>query len=61
LQFSPDMPAGTTKYLQPGLVTYLASFDPVRTTALRLIGWAGGHPVDAPPEYGTTLTELTIH
>ena len=61
LQLSPDMPAGTTKYLQPGLVTYLASFDPVRTTALRLIGWAGGHPVDAPPEYGTTLTELTIH
>ena len=61
LEFTPDMPSGTSKYLQPGLVTYLASFDPVSTTAIRLAGWAGGHPVDAPTEYGTTLTELTAH
>ena len=61
LEFTPDMPSGTSKYLQPGLVTYLASFQRVNTTAIRLAGWAGGHPVDAPPTYGTTLTELTAH
>jgi len=61
LEFTPNMPSGTSKYLQPGLVTYLVTFESVNTTAIRLVGWAGGHPVDAPPEYGTTLTELTAH
>ncbi len=61
LIISPEPPSGTSKYLQPGLVTYLVTFDQVETTAIRLIGLSGGHPVDAPPTYGTTLTELSVH
>jgi len=61
LEISPDLPDGTTKYLQPGLVSYLMQFEPVATDAIRLIGMSGGDPVDAPPTFGSTLTELSVH
>jgi len=61
LSWSPEFPSGESKYLQPGFVTYLASFDTVETQGVRIIGWSGGDPVDAPPTYGTAVTEVTVH
>ena len=61
LEITPDYPAGTSKYLQPGLVTFAATFDAIQTQGVRLIGWSGGHAVDGPPTFGTTLVELPAH
>lgn len=61
LSIDPPFPAGDSKYLQPGFVAYDFSFDQVITTAVRIVGTAGGHPVDAPPTYGSIVSELTVH
>lgn len=57
----PEPPDGSSKYLQPGFVTYAVTFDPVVTRGVRLAGWSGGHAVDGPPLFGTTLVELSVH
>lgn len=57
----PEPPDGRSKYLQPGFVTYAVTFDPVETRGVRLAGWSGGHAVDGPPQFGTTLVELSVH
>jgi len=57
----PTPPDGTSKYLQPGLVSYGISFPTVTTKAIRLVAESGGHAVDQPPTFGTTLTELSVH
>lgn len=61
LTWSPSFPGGETKYLQPGFVTYLATFESVETHGIRIIGWSGGDPVDGPPTFGTAISELTVH
>lgn len=61
MTWSPSFPEGETKYLQPGFVTYLATFEEVESVAIRVIGWSGGDPVDAAPTYGTAITELSVH
>ncbi len=61
LAWSPSFPEGNTKYLQPGFVTYVASFESIEARRIRLAGWSGGDPVDGPPTYGTAITELTVH
>jgi hypothetical protein len=57
----PPFPKGESKYLQPGFVGYDFRFQTVRTNAIRLVGDAGGDPVDAPPTYGSAVSELTVH
>jgi hypothetical protein len=57
----PPFPDGESKYLQPGFVSYDLRFEPVRTAAIRVLGLAGGDPVDGPPTYGTAVSELTVH
>jgi len=61
LTINPPFPSGDSKYLQPGMVDYDFQFLPVWTTAIRIAGMAGGHPVDFPPEYGSAVAELTVH
>ncbi|NNE46307.1 MAG: ADP-ribosylglycohydrolase family protein [Rhodothermales bacterium] len=61
LSIDPSFPKGETKYLQPGFVGYDFRFQTVRTNAIRLVGVAGGDPVDAPPMYGSAISELTVH
>ena len=61
LRITPPLPAGDSKYLQPGMVGYDLRFAPERTDAIRIVGTAGGHPVDQPPTYGSSVAELTVH
>ncbi len=61
LVISPQFPSGNSKYLQPGMVGYDFRFSRVTTAAIRITGTAGGHPVDAPPTYGSAVSELTVH
>ncbi len=61
LTVEPPFPEGRSKYLQPGFVSYDLRFERVRTAAIRIVGQAGGDPVDGPPTYGTTMSELTVH
>jgi hypothetical protein len=61
LAIMPPLPAGDSKYLQPGLVGYDLRFNSVSTRAVRIVGMAGGHPVDSPPIFGSAVSELTAH
>ncbi|MEM6782404.1 MAG: ADP-ribosylglycohydrolase family protein [Bacteroidota bacterium] len=61
LAIDPPFPPGVSKYLQPGMVAYDLRFDPVETTAVRVVGTAGGHPVDGPPTFGSSIAELSVH
>jgi hypothetical protein len=39
---SPELPAGTERFNRPHFVEYLLAFEPVETTAIRMIGDTGG-------------------
>ena len=35
--------------------------SPYLVEEFELTGTAGGHPVDAPPRYGSIISEITVH
>ena len=61
LVIDPPMPAGDSKYLHRSFVGYDLRFQPVLSRGIRITGTAGGHPVDAPPRYGSIISEITVH
>jgi len=42
LVISPELPPGKERYNRPNFVEYLLAFEPVETTAIRMIGETGG-------------------
>ena len=62
LVISPSLMPGEERFNKPHFVEYLLAFKPVKTTAIRLIGDAGGveHWYSAFTRF-TSITELTVH
>jgi len=62
LQIYPPLPGGNQPFNKPHFVEYLLAFQPVKTTAIRLIGEAGGtkHWFSKLTHF-TSISELTVH
>ena len=59
---SPPLPAGPLPFNKPHFVEYLLAFRPVETTAVRIIGDAGGTDHwRSSRTYFTSISELTVH
>ena len=59
---SPPLPAGPLPFNKPHFVEYLLAFRPVETTAVRIIGDAGGTDHwRGSRTYFTSISELTVH
>ncbi len=62
LLISPPLPPGSLPFNKPHFVEYLLAFRPVTTTAVRIIGDAGGTAHwRSSPTYFTSITELSAH
>lgn len=59
---TPALAEGDAPYNKPHFVEYLLAFEPVETTAVRIIGQAGtaSHWYNE-PAFFTSITELTVH
>ncbi|MFQ5770022.1 MAG: ADP-ribosylglycohydrolase family protein, partial [bacterium] len=62
LVISPSLPPGEKPFNKPHFVEYLLAFKPVQTTAIRIIGKAGGakHWYSKLTHF-TSITELSAH
>ena len=59
---SPPLASGPLQFNKPHFVEYLLAFRPVTTTAVRIIGDAGGTAHwHSKRTYFTSITELTVH
>jgi len=62
LEISPALPPGEERFNKPHFVEYLLAFEPVNTTAIRMIGNAGGvQHWHSKRTYFTSITELSVH
>jgi len=62
LVVSPNLPPGEEPFNKPHFVEYLLAFEPVKTTAIRMIGQAGGtRHWSSKQTYFTSITELGVH
>lgn len=62
LVLTPDLIPGNEPYDKPHFVEYLLAFEPVNTTAIRIVGNAGGGDHwFSDRAYFTSITELTVH
>jgi len=62
LEISPPLPPGEERFNKPHFVEYLLAFQPVNTTAIRMIGSAGGvRHWHSKRTYFTSITELSVH
>lgn len=62
LVISPSLVKGDKPHNKPHFVEYLLAFKPVRTTAIRIIGNAGGSKHwYSKPAYFTSISELSAH
>jgi len=62
LVISPPLPPGKERFNKPHFVEYLLAFQPVYTTAIRMIGDAGGvEHWSRKRTYFTSITELSVH
>lgn len=62
LRMSPPLMPGKERFNKPNFIEYLLAFDPVQTTAIRIIGDAGGveHWYSELIHF-TSITELSVH
>lgn len=62
LLISPPLPPGRLPFNKPHFVEYLLAFRPVTTTAIRIIGDAGGaRHWRSKRTYFTSISELSVH
>jgi len=62
LVISPPLPPGRERFNKPHFVEYLLAFQPVHTTAIHMIGDAGGvEHWSRKRTYFTSITELSVH
>jgi len=62
LVISPSLVKGDKPHNKPHFVEYLLAFKPVETTAIRMIGNAGGSKHwYSKPAYFTSISELSVH
>src|SRR5690606_7750396 len=63
LIFKPELIKGDDPYNKPHFVEYVLSFKPIKATAIRIIGAAGGgkHWHENLPSYFTSITELGVY
>ena len=62
LLISPPLPPGPLPFNKPHFVEYLLAFRPVTTTAVRIIGDAGGTDHwRSPRTHFTSISELSVH
>ncbi len=62
LLLSPPLPGGRLPFNKPHFVEYLLAFRPVTTTAIRIIGDAGGaRHWRSKRTYFTSISELSVH
>ena len=62
LVISPSLVKGDKPHNKPHFVEYLLAFKPVRTTAVRMIGNAGGSKHwYSKPAYFTSISELSVY
>ncbi len=62
LSINPSLADGNKPFNKPNFVTYMLKFEPVKTSAIRIIGEAGGteHWFSKFARF-TSITELTVH
>jgi hypothetical protein len=64
MAISPPLPQGNEPFNKPHFVEYLLTFEPVETTAVRMVGSAGGGKHwngQSRNAYFTSITELSVH
>jgi len=62
LVVSPGLVRGNQPHNKPHFVEYLLAFEPVKTTAIRMTGDAGGSKHwYSKPAFFTSISELSVH
>jgi hypothetical protein len=68
LKLSPELPPGKERFTRPNFVEYLLAFEPVKTTAIRMIGDTGGvdhwthqYSDNVYVSHFTSISELSVY